>query len=152
MKFSCSVKINAPREKVVEMFKNPDNLKQWQDGFISKTLITGEEMQNGAVSEIMYEVGKRDMALIETILSNDLPDSFEARYEHTHTSNTMKSIFEDLGGQSCQYTAEINYTRFNGFMVKLFATLAPSMFKKQVQKWIDQFKAHVEASHSEASI
>ena len=87
MKFSCSVKINAPREKVVEMFKNPENLKQWQDGFISKTLISGEEMQTGAVSEMMYKMGKRNMAIIETITNSNFPDSFEGRYEHTNTSS-----------------------------------------------------------------
>ena len=102
------------------MFKNPENLKQWQDGFISKTLISGEEMQTGAVSEMMYKMGKRDMAIIETITNSNFPDSFEGRYEHTNTSNTMKSTFEDIDGHSCQYTAEIHYTRFTGFMVKLF--------------------------------
>ncbi|MBT7040151.1 MAG: SRPBCC family protein, partial [Bacteroidetes bacterium] len=35
MKFSCQVEINAPIDQVLELFVNPDNLKELQDGFIS---------------------------------------------------------------------------------------------------------------------
>ena len=145
MDFSCTVTINAPRDKVVDIFQDPTKMRHWQDGFISKTLISGNEMQEGAESRMLYEFGKKDMTIFETILSNNLPDSFEGRYEHSNTSNTMKSEFKELDPNTTLYTAHIHYTRFTGFMVRLIAKLAPSMFKKQVQKWLDQFKDYVES-------
>ena len=35
MKFTNEVTINLPRARVVELFDNPDNMKQWQKGMES---------------------------------------------------------------------------------------------------------------------
>jgi hypothetical protein len=35
MKFSRSVDINLSRQRVIELFDNPDNMQYWQDGFVS---------------------------------------------------------------------------------------------------------------------
>jgi len=42
------------------------------------------------------------------------------------------------------YKVEIEYTRFNGIMPKIMAFLMPGVFKKQTQKWLDQFKMFTE--------
>lgn len=33
MKFSSSLVIDTPREHVVRLFRDPDNLSKWQDGY-----------------------------------------------------------------------------------------------------------------------
>lgn len=43
-----------------------------------------------------------------------------------------------------KYISEIEYTHFKGFMNKMMALHMPGMFKKQTQKWLDQFKAFAE--------
>ena len=91
-----------------------------------------------------YDIGKRELELTETITSNALPDSFAARYEAKSMVNTMVSRFEVVDDQTTRYTAEVEYTELRGIMIKLMAFLMPGMFKKQVAKWIDQFKAHAE--------
>ncbi|QTE23785.1 SRPBCC family protein [Polaribacter cellanae] len=88
-------------------------------------------------------MGKGEMELIETVLKNDLPDFFSAFYFHKHTENTMASIFTVIDDNTTEYSAEINYTAFKGFMVKVMKSLFPDMFKKQVQKWLDNFKVFV---------
>lgn len=145
MKFSYSIDINAPREKVIELFINPDNLKHWQDGYEGIEHISGTPGETGAKKKMFYKQGKRKMELLETIISNNLPDEFTGFYQHIHMENTMASRFEEINdGAGTRYTAEIEYTKLNGFMVKAMAFLFPGMFKKQAQKWYDQFKVFAE--------
>ena len=143
MKFTCSIDIESPKHKVAEIFANPDNLKHVQEGFKSKTLISGNEGEVGAVSKMVYE----KLELIETIIKNDLPDAFLALYEHKYTVNTMKVQFEALNELRTRYTSEIHYTKFNGLMIKIMAKLFPGFFKKQVLKWMQLFKVYVESKH-----
>jgi len=144
MKFKCSIEINKPRDFVVKLFANPDLLKEYQDTFISKELISGEPGKNGAVSKMLYKMGKGEMELVETILDNNLPDTFYAKYHHKHMDNTMLCEFELLNDNLTKYNSEIHYTAFRGFIPRAMAFLFPNMFKKQVQKWLYSFKNFVE--------
>ena len=93
---------------------------------------------------MQYKIGKRQIELIETITVNNLPQEFSGTYEAKQMTNTMTNRFTSLDENKTRYQAEIEYTDFNGFMVKLMAFLMPWMFKKQTQKWLDQFKAFAE--------
>ena len=144
MKFTCTVIIKKPINQVVEFFINPDNLKEYQDGFLGKELVSGKPAQVGTVSKIFYQQGKRKMEITETVTSNNLPHEFSGFYHHIHMDNTMTNRFTSLSENRTQYDAEIEYTVLRGFMVKTVAFLFPRMFKKQVQKWLDQFKEFAE--------
>ena len=144
MKFSGSKDINKSRKKVVEYFKNPDYLKEYQDGFVRKELISGIAGENGAISKMYYKYGKREMELTETITNNNLPDVFEASYHHKHMDNTMKCTFTEINETKTRYDYEYEYTRINWFMPKLIAILFPGMYRKQGEKWMNQFKEFVE--------
>ena len=144
MKFICSVDINKPISVVSAFFKNPKYLGEYQEGFLRKELISGKENSKGAISKIYYKIGKGEMLLTETILKNELPNSFLAFYHHKHTENTMQTTFISIDENTTRYEAEINYSAFKGYMVKLMKFLFPSMFKKQVQKWLNNFKLFVE--------
>lgn len=142
MKFTSTIDIQAPRDKVVEIFLDPDKQKHFQDGFISKTLLNGKQNTVGAKSKMLY----KRLELMETIQVNNLPDEFQGLYEHKHTTNTMNVKFIPLNSDSTRYISEVHYTSLNGFVVKIMAKLFPSMFKKQVEKWMTQFKNYVESN------
>lgn len=142
MKFSASINISQTKEKVAHFFITPEYQHHFQDGFISKRLTHGTEGEKGAQSKLVY----KRLELIETIIENNLPDSFEALYEHKHTTNTMKVTFDELSDGTTQYNSEIHYTQFNGFVINMLVKLCPSMFKKQVMKWMQQFKTFAEAN------
>ena len=144
MKFNGYVDIKKPREEVVRYFEDPQYLGEFQDGFQSKTVISGEPGKEGTKSTMMYKYGKRDMELTETILSNQLPDSFDAEYHHIHMDNFMRCKFTVLDDQTTRYSYEFEYTRINWFMPKLMAILFPGMYRKQGEKWMRQFKEFVE--------
>jgi len=140
MNFTCTVDINAPIQEVVALFENPDNLHEWQDGFKSFEHISGKKGEIGAKSKLVYD----KLELIETIIRNKLPEEFKATYEHKHVVNTMSCRFTEIDSSKTRLDQEIHYTEFKGFVIKIMAKLFPSMFKNQVQKWLDQFKAFVE--------
>ncbi len=144
MKFKGFKDINQNIDKLAELFADPNNLKEYQDGFISKELLSGEEGEDGAVSKMYFKHGKRDMELIETITANKLPNSFEASYHHKHMDNTMKCTFTALDNNKTRYEYEFEYTRINWFMPKLIAILFPGMYRKQGEKWMNQFKEFAE--------
>lgn len=144
MKFTCTVIINQPIDQVAALFIDPNNLKEYQDGFEKKELISGVPTQVGAVSKMYYQQGRRKMVITETVTSNNLPFEFSGAYHHIHMDNTMVNRFTSLSENQTRYDAEIEYTEFRGFMVKMIAFLFPNMFKKQVQKWLNQFKDFAE--------
>lgn len=146
MKFTCTIDINANVDKVQSVFLDSSTLQYYQDGFRSKTLISGIEGTKGAKSKIIYD----KLELMETILTNSLPEVFLALYEHKHMTNTMKVKLTPLTNDKTHYVTEIEYTKFNGFIIKTIAKLFPSMFKKQVQKWLEQFKSYIEDNDNTA--
>ncbi len=144
MKFKGSIEITKSREEVVKYFEDPKYLKEYQDGFVSKELVSGTAGKEGAVSKMMYKYGKRDMELTETILTNNLPEYFESSYHHIHMDNFMRCKFISLDDNRTRYEYEFEYTRINWVMPKLIAILFPGMYRKQGEKWMKQFKEFVE--------
>lgn len=143
MKYICTVDINLPIDKVVAHWDNENNFKEWQDGFQRIEHLSGIPNSKGAKSKIIFH-GKRKIELLETIISSDLPNEKVALYEHNHMTNTQTTRFKSIGQNKTQYISEVEYTKFNGFMIKLIAKIFPSKFKEQSQKWMNQFKAFAE--------
>jgi len=130
----------------VELFTEPENLKEWQDGFQRLEHVSGKPGEVGAVSHLIYIMRGKEELIEETLNTMNLPHEMSGTYIHRHMSNTMKVEFEALDKETTRYTNHIHYTQFNGFMINVMAKLMPGMFKKQVQKWQDQFKAFAERS------
>ncbi|MEL6252530.1 MAG: SRPBCC family protein [Bacteroidota bacterium] len=106
MKYKGSKEINKPRDVVTKFFVDPAYLGEYQDGFVKKEMIRGEAGKEGAVSQMFYESGGRDMLLTETITSNKLPHSFEAFYSHKHMDNIRKCQFTVLDRNRTRYQYE----------------------------------------------
>ena len=150
MKYSCSVEIDLPIEKVIELFDNPDNLKEWQDGFVGMEPISGTPGEPGAKSKLTYKSGKQELNMIETIIVKNLPDELTATYEAKSMINTMKNKFISINDTRTRYEVDVEYTKFIGFLPSLMAMLRPRFFQRQTQKWLDQFKDFAEKTVSES--
>src|SRR5580692_1547369 len=96
MNHECTVDINAPVDKVVALFNDPNNLKEWQDGFVSYEHISGTPRTVGAKAKVNFVNGSRKIELVETIQVMNLPSEMKALYEHPHMSNTMTHYFTSL--------------------------------------------------------
>ena len=141
-KYQNEVIINAPRERVIELFDSSENLKEWQEGFISMEPLEGVPGTVGSKHTMRYKMGKREIEMIETITKKDLPDLFSGTYEAKNVFNSIDNHFEDLSDGRTRYWTE-NEFKLSG-MMSLFGWLMPGAFKKQSQKYLDNFKDYVE--------
>ena len=146
MKFTCSVQINLPPVKVIPLFNNSDNYSKWQDGFVSLEQLSGNPGEKGAKSRFIYQSGKKTIELIETIIENRLPSEFTALYEAKEMTNIMKNTFTPAAPGKTKYTAEIEYIKFSSIMMKIMSLFLKQTFRKQTQKWLEQFKVFAESN------
>jgi hypothetical protein len=58
----------------------------------------------------------------------------------------MSNRFSSIGTNKTRYEAEINYTKFVGFIPHVMAFFMPGVFRKQVQKTLDRFKEFAESA------
>jgi len=128
----------------MRLFDNPKNLKEWQDGFISTTPISGKQGAKGSKSAIKIRAGKSIIEMTETILVKNLPDEMTALYEHKQTHNTATYRFKPVSPVSTQWTTEIHYTKYGDWTSRLIASVFPGIFRKQTQKWLENFKRFAE--------
>lgn len=59
----------------------------------------------------------------------------------------MKVSLKEITPSTTEYQVEIEYLAFRGFVVKLISKIVPSLFKKQVVKWVNRFKIYVEENY-----
>ena len=71
MKYTFETEINAPREKVAELFGNPDNRKKWMEGLESNEHVSGEPGTPGAKSRLVFQTGKVKITFIGTVTARN---------------------------------------------------------------------------------
>jgi hypothetical protein len=108
--------------------------------------LSGERNAVGTKPRIIIE-GKQRIELTETIISNNLPEEKIGLYEHIHMINTQASRFLAVDKNNTEYTSEVEYTKFIGLMITIMAKIFPGQFKKQSQKWMENFKVFVESNN-----
>ena len=143
MIYTVDIIIDKPISEVIDLFDNPDNLKKWMEGLQSFELIEGVAGEKGSKSKLVYKMGKREIEMIETIITRNLPEEFTASYEAKGVFNIVKNHFEDLNGEKTRYTTEQEF-QFKGFM-KIMAFIMPGAFRKQSMKYLEAFKNFAES-------
>lgn len=142
MNYTCDIEIELPREKVVELFDSPEQQPKWQRGLQSVELKSGERGKPGAISELVFLHKGRQMGMRETVLRNELPDSFAVLYEAKNVRNENEFRFVELGPDRTKLIAHQDF-QFSGFM-KLVGLLFKSAFPKQTRLILEDFKNFAE--------
>ena len=117
-------------------------MPKWQRGLVSFEPISGEPGQPGAKSNLVYQMGKRRIEMVETILTRELPDRFDGTYDAPSVHNVVKNRFLELGPTRTKWVSE-NEFHFRGFM-KIIGLLFRGAFPKQSLKYMEDFKAFAE--------
>lgn len=130
-------------EEVVRFFKNPDHYKEWMEGLQSMKFVSGNHGEVGTKTQFHFKMGKREIEMLETVLTNDLPREYSVSYEAKGVYNIVTNRFEKISETKTRYKTDQEF-RFQGFM-KLIGWLMPGVFKKQSKKYLQDFKRFAEA-------
>jgi uncharacterized membrane protein len=147
MEYTTEITIDLPRDRVVALFDDPDNLAKWQPGLQSMETIEGEPGTPGAKTRLVYEARGRRVEMIETIIDRDLPRVFSATYEAKNVWNEVVNRFHEAGPRKTRWVTE-NEFKFSGAMA-LLAFFMRGAFRKQTLEDMERFKAFAEDIASE---
>ncbi|ALG84904.1 SRPBCC family protein [Gordonia phthalatica] len=153
MKYTISIEIDRPRNKVVELLSDPAQMPKWLRGLISHEPIEGVHGQLGAVSHVVFQTGKQQMEATETVTRVDpidpqpAPATTAVRYEREIAAQGMwqaqRDRLIDAGPNRTLWESESEF-RFDGLVMRLFGLLIPSVFRKQSRRHMEDFKAFAE--------
>lgn len=143
MKYELEIEINQPRAKVIELFDSTENLKEWQCGLESFEHVSGTPGEVGAVSHLVFQMGKRRMEMTETVTVRNLPDEFSGTYEAPGMWNLVENFFIVKDENTTNYKSVQTFKGLT-FMMKAMLFLMPGAFKKQSLKYMNHFKEFVE--------
>lgn len=143
MKYTVQTVIEKPIDFVIQLFDDPDNLHKWMKGLEKFEHLDGEPGKQGAKSKLTFNINGRKMVLTETILDRNLPTIFKASYDSKGVHNIIEARFEKADDTRTTYISMEEF-QFSGIM-KLLAPLMSSIFKKQSQKNLSDFKNFVES-------
>ncbi len=145
MKYTVETTINAPIDEVIKRFDNAETMKEWMPGLVSFEHLSGTPGEVGAKSKLTYQMGKRTIEMVETITEKDLPRRFAGNYVAKGVYNEVGNGFEAIDETTTRHVSD-QYFQFKGGM-KLIGFLFPGAFKKQSQKYLDDFKNFVERDY-----
>jgi len=148
MKYHNELLIALPRDQVVDLFKDPENLHYWQPELISFEPGFDAHDHNGSQAKLVYKMGFQEVEMLETILDNHLPDYFSVRYEAKGVHNIQDNHFEALNDHQTRWSADSDF-RFSGLM-SVFAYFMPQAFQKQSLQYMLQFKQFAECQEKQA--
>ena len=142
MQYTVSIDLDLPRERVIELFDNSENLYKWQRGLVSFEPLEGEPGHPGAKSKMVFKMGKRNIDMVETITKRELPEAFDGTYDAKGVYNIVKNRFIELGPDKTRWDSDQEF-QLKGFM-RVIGFLMPGAFKKQSLKYMQDFKAFAE--------
>lgn len=142
MKYTSEITIDLPRARVIDLFDDPNNLARWQEGLKSFEHISGSPGQPGAKSRLLFDINGRELEMIETVTSRDLPDEFSGTYDAKNVHNIVRNFFYEDGPNRTRWVTE-NEFQFHGIM-KIVALFFGGSFKKQTAAFGKAFKKFAE--------
>ena len=151
IKYSEEIVINSNIDKVVDVFDNPHNMKQYMYGFESYTVIKGNINEVGTISEININFNDNDndndkkeskIIMIEEVLNNNLPIEKKLQYTSNGILNIVTNKFEKISDNKTRFINEQEFV-FNTYS-KLLFYFSKSSLKYQTKLYLNNFKDFVE--------
>lgn len=143
MKYELEIIINKPREEVIKLFDNSENLKKWQKGLMEFEHVSGEPGQEGARSKLLYLMNGRETEMTEVITKRAFPEEFHGVYEAHGVYNIQENYFSEEGAGKTKWVSKSEF-RFTSMLMKIMAFIMPGAFKSQSFKFMKSFKEFAE--------
>lgn len=149
MKFEHELTIAAPREYVLSLFADPDNLAKWQPGFVGYTQITGEPRALGAMSKHIHLMDGRTTETLETILESG-PEHWSALYDSDGMWNLIDNEFAAMDDATC-WTMRAD-CRGSSVVQQLMVRFFKRSIMSHSYANMTAFKDYVEREHKDAAL
>ena len=146
MKYTSEIVIDVPREDMIRILDNEENMKHWQKGLQQYSFLEGEPGEVGSKMQLDYQMGKRRMQLVETITKKGWPEAFSATYETKGVWNLVDNYFHEESPAATRWVSESTF-KFSGMMRVMSWFMPTSMFKKQSCQYLEDFKAFAEKEY-----
>lgn len=153
MKYTVSIEISLPREKVAQLLADPAHLPKWLRGLVLHEPLNGEHGQVGTKSRVVMQMGQQTFEGTETITRREPVDLhgipresvvyFEREIVGMGMWNAARERLTEAGPETTLWESENEY-RFNGLMMRLVGLLMPGAFRKQSLQHMQDFKAFAE--------
>jgi carbon monoxide dehydrogenase subunit G len=142
MKFKAVVEIDEPVDKLVELIQDPECTLKWLEGLRSVEHISGEFRQPGAKSKVVLDSAAGKMVIMETVLRNDLPESYRIRYDGKGYISFSNYSFEVISDKRTKFTMT-QEVELKGAL-RLMKGIIKSKVKRQLQRSAESFKRFAE--------
>ncbi len=153
MKYTVSIEIALPRERVVQLIADPAHMPMWLRGLVVHEPLEGAHGQVGTKSRVVLQMGKQTMECAETITRREptdlhsIPKGSVVHYDREIVTEGMWSAvrerFTEAGPAATLWVSESEY-RFGGVLMRLVGLLMPGAFRKQSLQHMQDFKAFAE--------
>lgn len=153
MKYTVSIEIALPRERVVQLLADPAHLPKWLRGLVLHEPLSGSHGQVGTKSRVVMQMGKQKIECTETITRREpvdlhaIPSGSVVHFDREIVAEGMWSAvrdrFTEARPQTTLWQSE-NECRFSGLMMRLVGLLMPGAFRKQSEQHMQDFKAFAE--------
>ncbi|MEV4416825.1 SRPBCC family protein [Catellatospora sp. NPDC049609] len=153
MKYTVSIEIALPRERVAQLLADPAQLPKWLRGLVVHEPLHGEHGQVGTKSRVVLQMGQQKIEGTEIVTRREpadlhaIPRESVVHFERELVTEGMWSAarerLTDVGPEMTLWESENEY-RFSGLMMRLVGLLMPGAFRKQSLKHMQDFKAFAE--------
>lgn len=153
VKYTESIEIALPRERVAQLLADPALLPQWLRGLVVHEPVRGVHGEVGTESRVVLRTGKQEMEATETITRREpadlhgIPAETVVRFEREIVAPGMRSVARDrlteTGPGTTLWASEEEY-RFDGVVMRVLAPVLRGAFRKQSRQHMADFKAFAE--------
>ena len=143
MKLKFTIDIDADRDAVWAALDNTENFGRWQQNFSAYRHCSGTPGHPGAVAELVFDEGGRQVVLTETITERRQPDFFAATYEADHGTTLIVNHFDAIDDHHTRWTSWCSFS-FRGWM-KWLALFMVGKIRKRTEGDLQRFKLMVES-------
>lgn len=153
MKYTDSIEIALPRERVVQLLADPAHLSKWLRGLVLHEPLRGTHGQVGTESRVVMQTGQQKMEGTETITRREpanlhgIPRDSVVHFDREIVAKGMWNAARDRlteAGPETTLWAQENEFRFSGLPMRLVAPFMRGVFRKQSKQHMQDFKAFAE--------
>jgi hypothetical protein len=153
MKYTVSIEIALPLEKVAQLLADPTQMPMWLRGLVLHEPLSGTHGQVGTKSRVVMQMGQQKIEATETITCREpvdlhaIPSGSVVHFDREIVGKGMWSAarerLTEAGPETTLWASENEY-RFSGLLMRLVGILMPGAFRKQSLLHMQDFKAFAE--------